>query len=210
MRKEARKVRIAVLASGRGSNFTAIAEAVQQGEVRAEIAFLFSNKADAKALDIAAQKGIPAKVLESGRLSRDEFDKKLLALLQEEGIDLVLLAGFMKIVAGDIVRAFPGRIINIHPSLLPSFKGLSAQKQALEYGAKVSGCTVHFVDEGVDTGPIILQSAVVVFDDDTEESLAGRILRKEHEIYVEAVKLFCEGRLRIEGRKVFIDSSEDL
>ena len=200
------KPKMAVLASGRGSNFIAIADAVSRGEINADIAFLFSNNKDAKAIEAAEKRGIKTKVVDSRSLSKEEYDRKLVDALTEEDIDLVLLAGYMKIVGKALIEAFPLRIMNIHPSLLPSFKGLNAQRQAIEYGVKVSGCTVHFVDEGMDTGPIIIQTAVPVLDDDTGESLSDRILVEEHRLYAKAVKLFTDGRLRVEGRKVCIDS----
>ena len=200
------KPKMDVLASGRGSNFIAIADAVSRGEINADIAFLFSNNKDAKAIEAAEKRGIKTKVVDSRSLSKEEYDRKLVDALTEEDIDLVLLAGYMKIVGKALIEAFPLRIMNIHPSLLPSFKGLNAQRQAIEYGVKVSGCTVHFVDEGMDTGPIIIQTAVPVLDDDTGESLSDRILVEEHRLYAKAVKLFTDGRLRVEGRKVCIDS----
>ena len=205
---EQKKIKVAILASGRGSNFVAIADAIEKDSIAAEIAFLFSNKATAKAIEIAKQRGITTKIIESKNCAREEFDDRLLTTLKESNIDLVILAGFMKIVGKDIIKAFPYKIINIHPSLLPSFKGLNAQRQAIEYGAKVSGCSVHFVDEGVDTGPIILQATVPVHDDDTEETLSKRILNEEHRIFAEALKLFSEGRLSIEGRKVNITPTQ--
>ena len=200
------KPKMAVLASGRGSNFIAIADAVSRGEINADITFLFSNNKDAKAIEAAEKRGIKTKVVDSRSLSKEEYDRKLVDALTVEDIDLVLLAGYMKIVGKALIEAFPLRIMNIHPSLLPSFKGLNAQRQAIEYGVKVSGCTVHFVDEGMDTGPIIIQTAVPVLDDDTGESLSDRILVEEHRLYAKAVKLFTDGRLRVEGRKVCIDS----
>lgn len=206
--EEQKKIKVAILASGRGSNFIAIADAIDRGDIAAEIAFLFSNKAAAKAVEVAKERGIATKVIESKNCPREEFDGKLLALLKESNIDLVILAGFMKIVGADIIKAFPYKIINIHPSLLPSFKGLHAQRQAIDYGAKLSGCTVHFVDEGVDTGPIILQSTVPILKNDTEEVLSKKILHEEHKIFVEALKLFSEGRLSVDGRKVAIDSNQ--
>ncbi|MBE9503063.1 MAG: phosphoribosylglycinamide formyltransferase [Proteobacteria bacterium] len=206
MTRKKETIKIAVLASGRGSNFIAIADAISRGEINADIAFLFSNSKEAKAIEAAEKRGIKTKVVDSRSLSKEEYDKKLIEVLTEEEIDLVLLAGYMKIVGKALIETFPLRIMNIHPSLLPSFKGLHAQRQAIEYGVKVSGCTVHFVDEGMDRGPIIIQSAIPVLDDDTAESLSNRILIEEHRLYAKAVKLFAHGKLRVEGRKVFIDS----
>ncbi len=197
--------KIAVLASGRGSNFIAIADAIEKGKINAVISVLVSDNPGARAVAAAEARGIETKVVDPGGISRDEFDGKVVEILRGFGVDLVVLAGFMRIVGKPLIEAFPQRIMNIHPSLLPSFKGLHAQRQALEYGVKVSGCTVHFVDEGVDTGPIILQKAVPVLDDDTVESLSKRILAEEHRIYPEAVRLFMEGRLRLSGRRVFIE-----
>lgn len=203
-----KKLRIAVLASGRGSNFTAIHDAIKRGEIDAEIVVLISNNPDAGAVFTARERGIDTRVIDSGKISRDDFDKKVVDVMNACGTDLVLLAGFMRIVGKPLTDAFPHRIMNIHPSLLPSFKGLGAQRQALEYGVKVSGCTVHFVDEGVDTGPIILQAAVPVLDGDTAETLSERILAEEHRIYPEAVKLFAEGKLHVRGRRVLADRSQ--
>ena len=197
--------KLAVLASGRGSNFVAIHDAIVRGDIDAEIAVLITNKPSAGVIDIARERNIDVQVIESKGLPAGEFDRKAVAILKERGIELVILAGFMRIVGRPLIDAFPSRIINIHPSLLPAFKGLDAQKQALEYGAKLAGCSVHFVDEGGDTGPIILQRVVPVADNDTVDTLSTRILAEEHLAYPEAVKLFVEDRLRIDGRRVFID-----
>jgi phosphoribosylglycinamide formyltransferase-1 len=199
------KKKLAVLASGRGSNFVAIHDAILRGNINAEIDVLITNKPSAGVIDIAKKRNIDVQVIESKGLAAGEFDKKAVELLVARGTELVILAGFMRIVGKPLIDAFPLRIMNIHPSLLPAFKGLDAQRQALEYGAKLAGCSVHFVDEGVDTGPIILQRAVPVADDDTVDTLSGRILAEEHLIYPEAVKLFVEDRLHIDGRKVLID-----
>ena len=196
------KTRIAVLASGRGSNFIAIADAVREGKINGEIVLLFSNRPEAAAVETARERNITAEVLEPKGLSREDYDAAIVKTLNAHEAELVLLAGYMKIVGPEIIKAFPNRIINIHPSLLPAFPGLGAQKQAIEYGAKVSGCTVHFVDEGVDTGPVILQATVPVHGDDTEETLAARILKEEHRLYPEAVRLFTEGKIQVEGRRV--------
>lgn len=200
------RLRIAVLASGRGSNFVAIADAVACGEINADIAFLLSSNKEAKALEAAKKRGIDTRLVDSRSLAKEEYDSRLLETLKDEEIDLILLAGYMKIVGKALIEAFPLRIMNIHPSLLPAFKGLNAQKQAIDYGVKISGCTVHFIDDGMDTGPIIIQASVPVLDDDTTETLSERILVEEHRLYVKAVKLFAEGRLRVEGRKVLLDS----
>lgn len=202
-----KKTRIAVLASGRGSNFVSIAEAVGRGAIKAEIVQLISNKPDAGAIDAARARRIKVKVLESKGVPAAEYDQKLVQVLKECNPDLIVLAGYMKIVGKTIIDAFPMKIINIHPALLPAFPGLDAQKQAFDYGVKVAGCTVHFVDEGVDTGPIILQKAVHVEDDDTIETLSQRILAEEHCLYPEAIRLFSEGKLKVEGRRVLIDRS---
>jgi len=201
------KTRIAVLASGRGSNFVSIADAIGRGEINAEIVQLICNKPDAGAIDAARARRIKVNVLESKGVPAAEYDEKLVQALQSCNPDLVVLAGYMKIVGKAIIDAFPMKIINIHPALLPSFPGLEAQKQAFEYGVKVAGCTVHFIDEGVDTGPIILQKAIPVEDYDTDESLSKRILTEEHRLYPQAVNLFSEGRLKVEGRRVIIDRS---
>lgn len=195
--------RIGVLLSGRGSNFEALAESVAAGRIPgAEIAVVISNHEGAPGIDRAAARGIPAKVIPSKGLEREAYDKQVAAVLQEYKVDLVCLAGYMRLLSPFFVAAYRGRILNIHPSLLPSFPGLEAQRQALEFGARFSGCTVHFVDENLDAGPIILQAAVPVLDDDTPETLAARILKEEHRIYTEAVNLVLEGRTRIEGRRV--------
>ncbi len=198
------KTKIAILASGRGSNFIAIADAIGAGKIDGEIVLLFSNKPNAAAVATARERGISVEVLEPKDIPRENYDAKIIKILKAHGVGLVLLAGYMKIVGPAIIQAFPNRIMNIHPSLLPAFPGLDAQKQAIEYGAKVSGCTVHFVDEEVDTGPVIMQTAVPVHNDDTEETLSARILKEEHRLYPEAVRLFTEGKLRIEGRRVIV------
>ena len=198
-------VRVAVLASGRGSNFGAIVVAAEAGRLGAEVAVLVVDRPAAGALDIARAHGIPAVVVEPREHpTREAYDKALIALLVERGADLVCLAGFMRVLGPAFVEHFRGRLLNIHPALLPAFPGLHAQRQALAHGVKVAGATVHFVDEGVDTGPIVLQAAVPVAEDDTEDALAARILREEHRIYPEAIALFAARRLRIDGRRVRI------
>ena len=193
--------RLGVLLSGRGSNFEAIAENIECARLDAEIAIVISNRPEARGIDIARERDIPATVLASKGVPRQEYDRRLVAELQSRGVELVCLAGFMRLLTAEFCRAFPLRALNIHPSLLPAFPGLDAQRQALEHGAKISGCTVHFVDERLDAGPIILQAAVPVLDGDTEETLAQRILREEHRIYSEAIALVLSGRWRIEGRR---------
>ena len=194
--------RLGILLSGRGSNFEAIAENVGRRRLNAEIAAVISNRADAGGIAIARGRGLPAVVLPSQGVPREEYDRRVVAELQNRGVELVCLAGFMRLLTVEFCRAFPLRALNIHPSLLPAFTGLDAQKQALEHGAKISGCTVHFVDEQLDAGPIILQAAVPVLDDDTEQTLAARIRVEEHRIYSEAIGMILSGRWRIEGRRV--------
>ena len=196
------KKQIAILLSGRGSNFEAIADSVAAGRVNAEIAAVVSNRADALGLERARQRALPAVLLPSKGLEREAYDRQVVALLQEKRVDLVCLAGFMRVLSPYFVREFRGRILNIHPALLPAFPGLEAQRQALEHGVKVSGCTVHFVDEFVDHGPVILQACVPVLDDDTAETLAARILREEHRIYSKAINLVLNDRIRVEERRV--------
>lgn len=199
------KGRIAVLISGRGSNLKSLMDACSRNEIRAGIAFVLSNKKDAAGLAVAAAAGIETAVLlHREYASRDEYDLRIVEMLREREIDLVCLAGFMRLISPVFVRAFPNKIMNIHPALLPAFPGLHAQKQAVEYGVKVTGCTVHFVDEGLDSGPIILQRTLEVLPDDTEETLSARLLPLEHRTYTEAVRLFFEERLQVEGRKVRI------
>jgi phosphoribosylglycinamide formyltransferase 1 len=194
--------RLGILLSGRGSNFEAIASQVADGRLQAEIAAVISNRPEARGLEIARERGLPAMVMPSKSVARQDYDRSVVAELQKRGVDLVCLAGFMRLLSAEFCRAFPLRILNIHPSLLPAFPGLDAQKQALEQGVKISGCTVHFVDEQLDSGPIILQAVVPVLDDDTEETLSARILAEEHRIYSEAIRIVLSGRWRIEGRRV--------
>lgn len=198
-------LKIAVLVSGSGSNFQAIVDHIEAGKIPARIALVVSNKPDAYALKRAEKHGIPTVVHENkGFANRREYDAALVDLLKQHDVSLVILAGFMRILSDVMINAFPHSIMNIHPALLPAFPGLDAQKQALEYGVRFSGCTVHFVDCGTDTGPIILQSVVPVEDNDTEETLAARILKEEHRTYPEAVRLFAEGKLVMEGRRIKI------
>jgi phosphoribosylglycinamide formyltransferase-1 len=196
------KKRIAILLSGRGSNFAAIAENVASGAIDAEIAVVISNRPGAGGLEIAAQRDLPALMIPSQGLQREEYDAQLVEELQRREVDLVCLAGFMRFLSPVFVRAFPGRILNIHPSLLPAFPGLEAQHQALDHGVKITGCTVHFVDEDLDHGPIILQTAVAVEDSDTVETLSARILVEEHRIYTAAINLVLSDAVRIENRRV--------
>ena len=206
-------LRVAVLASGRGSNLQAVIDAIEAGTVQAKIVAVISNKKDAPALERATRHGLSALFVDpkpyAGRPdSREAYDRELLDVLKQHDVELVLLAGYMKIVTRVLVEAFMSRMMNIHPSLLPSFPGLDVQKKAIDWGCKLAGCTVHFVTEGVDEGPIILQAAVPTLDDDTPDTLATRILEQEHKIYPRAVQLFAEGRLRVEGRRVFIEDGK--
>jgi phosphoribosylglycinamide formyltransferase 1 len=197
------KKRIGVLLSGRGSNFVALAESVAAGRVRnAEIAIVVSNREGAPGIDKAKERGIPTRVIPSKGLEREAFDRQVVEVLIEHQVDLVCLAGYMRLLSPYFVASFPNRILNIHPSLLPSFPGLESQRQALEYGVKFAGCTVHFVDENLDAGPIVLQAAIPVRDDDTEATLSERILAEEHRIYTEAVKMVLDGQYKIAGRRV--------
>ena len=200
-----REEKIGVLCSGRGSNLASIIDEIERGEIRAEIAVVIADKADAYALERARVKGIPAvAVVYRDYAERADFERALLTELHAHGVTLVVLAGFMRILSPVFVHAYTGRILNIHPALLPSFPGAHAHRDVLAYGVKVSGCTVHFVDEGMDSGPIILQASVPVQEGDTEEALAARVLAQEHRIFPEAIKLYVEGRLRTDGRKVHI------
>jgi len=201
------KKRIGVLISGRGSNFEALAASVDAGRIpNAEIAIVLSNREDAPGLERARARGIPALGIASKGLEREAFDRQILAVLREKNVDLVCLAGYLRLLSPYFVRAFPDRILNIHPSLLPAFPGLEAQRQALEHGVKFTGATVHFVDEQLDAGRIIVQAIVPIADGDTVATLSERILREEHRIYTEAVNIVLEGRYRIDGRRVLINS----
>ena len=195
--------RIGVLLSGRGSNFEALADSVSAGRIpNAEIAVVISNKSAAPGLERAKARGIPARAIPSKGLERETYDRQVAAVLQEYKVQLVCLAGYMRLLSPYFVAAFPQRILNIHPSLLPSFPGLESQKQALDYGVKFAGCTVHFVDENLDAGPIIVQAVVPVLDSDDEHTLSERILKEEHRIYTEAVNIILEGNYKIAGRRV--------
>jgi phosphoribosylglycinamide formyltransferase-1 len=201
------KKRIGVLLSGRGSNFDALAASVAAGRIpNAEISIVVSNRETAQGIEKARARGIEARVIPSKGLERDAYDRLVAAALREKNVDLVCLAGYMRLLSPYFVKEFPQRILNIHPSLLPAFPGLESQRQALEHGAKFSGCTVHFVDENLDAGPIVMQAVVAIEDRDTPETLSERILREEHRIYSEAVRIVLEGRFRIEGRRVLVNS----
>jgi phosphoribosylglycinamide formyltransferase-1 len=194
---------IGVLLSGRGSNFEALADSVAAKRIpNAEIAIVVSNRDGAPGIDKAKQRGIATRVIPSKGLEREAYDRQVVAVLNEHRVDLICLAGYMRLLSPYFVASFPNRILNIHPSLLPSFPGLESQRQALEYGVKFAGCTVHFVDENLDAGPIVLQAVVPVLDNDTEAALSERILAEEHRIYSEAVKIVLEGKFRIAGRRV--------
>jgi len=194
--------KLGVLLSGRGSNFDAIAASIDAGRLDAEIAVVISNRPDARGLEIARQRGLNAVSIPSKGLDREVYDRMVVAELKKNAVDLVCLAGYMRLLSAYFVRAFPLRILNIHPSLLPSFPGLEAQHQALEHGVKISGCTVHFVDELLDAGPIVIQRAIPVLDEDTEQTLAARILEHEHQAYTEAIRIVLSGEFRIQGRRV--------
>ena len=197
------KKRIAVLLSGRGSNFEALADSVSAGRIpNAEIALVLSNREGAPGVERAQARGLATRIIPSKGLEREVYDRQVVNALREAKVDLICLAGYMRLLSPYFVAAFPQRILNIHPSLLPSFPGLESQRQALEYGVKFAGCTVHFVDETLDAGPIIVQAVVPVGDGDTEDSLGARILKEEHRIYSEAVKIVLEGNYKIEGRRV--------
>lgn len=206
-------LRIAVLASGRGSNLQAVIDAIEVGRLRATIAAVISNKKDAPALERARKHGLKDIFLDPKPFARrpdcrEAYDQAILEVLRQHVVDLVLLAGYMKIVTSVLINAYPNRMMNIHPSLLPSFPGLDVQKKVIEHGCKVAGCTVHFVTEGVDEGPIIIQAAVPILDGDTPDRLAARILEQEHQIYPMAVQWFMEDRLRVEGRRVFVEGRQ--
>jgi phosphoribosylglycinamide formyltransferase-1 len=202
-------LKLGILISGNGSNLQSIIDHIEKGSLKATIKIVISNNPDAYGITRAKKHGIPVVVLKNGDFkNKEDFDLELIRILKNNSVDLVILAGFMRIITSTFLKAFPQKIMNIHPALLPSFPGIHGQKQALEYGVKLSGCTVHFVDEGVDTGPIIIQSAVQVFDDDTEETLAARILKEEHRIYPLAIQFFAEGKIEIKGRKISIKTKK--
>lgn len=201
------KKRIGVLLSGRGSNFEALADSVSAGRIpNAEIGLVLGNREGAPGIERAKARGLAALVIPSKGLEREAYDRQVVAALREANVELVCLAGYMRLLSPYFVAAYPQRILNIHPSLLPSFPGLESQKQALEYGVKFAGCTVHFVDENLDAGPIVLQAIVPVEDSDNEDTLSTRILKEEHRIYSEAVKIVLEGKFKLEGRRVVLKS----
>jgi phosphoribosylglycinamide formyltransferase 1 len=200
-----KKLKIGVLVSGSGSNLQSIINRIEEGHLDSEIAIVISNNPDAYALKRCENHGIPTVVIRHGDYaSRDAFDQAMIDILMSHGVELVVMAGFMRVLTSLFLRAFPRKIMNIHPALLPAFPGLHVQKKAVDYGVKFSGCTVHFADEGVDTGPIIIQAVVPVLPDDTEDTLAKRILSEEHKIYPQAIQWFAEGRIEILGRKVYM------
>jgi phosphoribosylglycinamide formyltransferase-1 len=201
--------KIAVLISGRGSNMRSIVEACKREFINAKVTLVLSNRAEAPGLEFARSENIESVVLPHKAFPvREDYDRQVVDILHQKQVDLICLAGFMRLLSSVFVAAFPNRIMNIHPALLPSFPGLHAQRQAVEYGVKVTGCTVHFVDEGLDSGPIILQKTLEVKPDDTEETLSERLLPLEHAAYIEAVKLFFENRVHVENRKVVIQDQK--
>jgi phosphoribosylglycinamide formyltransferase-1 len=201
---------LGVLASGRGSNFQSIIDSIETGYVQADIAVLITDNPDAFAIERAGKHNIEALVLKPADYpDKNAYYSRIADELQKRNVGLVVLAGFMRVVGKALIDRFPNRVMNIHPALLPSFPGLHGQKQAVDYGVKISGCTVHFVDEGVDTGPIIVQAAVPAYHDDTEDSLSERILKQEHRIFPYAIKLFAEGRVAVEGRKVIVTGDRE-
>ncbi|MFQ5930670.1 MAG: phosphoribosylglycinamide formyltransferase [Acidobacteriota bacterium] len=195
---------VAILLSGRGSNFLALSDAIEAGEIPGRIAVVISNRPEAPGLKHAQERNYKTICIPSKGLEREAYDRQVVKELKAANVDIICLAGFMRLLSPWFVRQYPNRILNIHPSLLPSFAGLHGQRDALNWGVKISGCSVHFVDEELDHGPIILQHSVPVLDDDTEETLAARILKYEHQIYPQALKLVCEDRVRVEGRRVYI------
>ncbi len=196
--------RLGILLSGRGSNFEAIARNIKAGTIDAEIAAVISNRPQARGLETAREMGLAAVCIPSKGLDREVYDRMVVAELRQRGVELVCLAGFMRLLSAGFIREFPNRILNIHPSLLPAFPGLEAQHQAFDHGVRISGCTVHFVDEQLDSGPIIIQAAVPVLDSDTADTLSERILREEHRIYSEAIRVVIGGKYRIEGRRLIL------
>jgi len=202
-------LKIGVLVSGRGSNLQAIIDSIESGKLKASIEVVISDNPKALAIKRCENHNIPCEVIERKNFkSKKEFEEKIAEILKERKVELVVLAGFMRILSGNFLRHFPNRVINIHPSLIPAFQGLNAQKQALEFGVKFSGCTVHIVDESVDAGPVIVQAVVPVLPGDTEETLAERILRWEHKILPQTVQWFAEDRIKIDGRKVIVEGAK--
>ncbi len=206
-----KKVGIGVLVSGSGSNLQSIIDHIEAGTLDAEIRIVISNNPDAFALERCRKHRICSVVVDHRQFdTRESYDRRTIAILESSGVELVVMAGFMRILSPEFFRAFPRRIMNIHPALLPAFPGIHVQHKAVEYGVKFSGCTVHFADEGVDTGPIIIQSVVPVFEDDTADTLSARILKEEHRIYPQAIQYYAEGRIEIRGRKVLIKNGQRL
>ena len=206
------KVKLGVLVSGRGSNLQAIIDNIEKGLLPAEIVIVISDQPDAYSLERARKHNIPAIHISEKeyRGKRDDYDAVLVTEFQKKNVELVCLAGFMRIITPTLIKAYPNRILNIHPALLPAFPGLHVQKAALDHGVKFSGCTVHFVDEGMDTGPIIIQAVVPILDNDTVDSLSERILKQEHKIYSRAINLYAEGRLKIDGRRVLVTGGKTI
>lgn len=206
-----KKVNIGVLVSGSGTNLQSIIDNSEKGLLDADIKVVISNNPDSYALERSKKHNIPAVLIEqSDFTNREDFDRKMIEILNSYSVELVAMAGFMRILSPAFLKAFPMRVINIHPAILPSFPGLHGQQQAFDYGVKFSGCSVHFADEGVDTGPIIIQAVVPVYDDDTEESLSERILKEEHKIYSQAIQLYAEGKLEVVGRKVRVKDHKQI
>jgi phosphoribosylglycinamide formyltransferase-1 len=204
MKIEPANRRLGILLSGRGSNFEAIADHIESGELDAEIAVVISNVESARGLEVARQRGLNAIFIPSQKRAREDFDREAVAILREHNVSLVVLAGFMRIFSGVFLEAFRNSILNIHPALLPAFPGMHVQQKALDYGVRFSGCTVHFVDETLDGGPIILQAVVPIHDGDNSDQLAARILKEEHRLYSKAIGLVLAGRCSIEGRRVIV------
>ena len=201
---------IGVLASGRGSNFQAIIDNINSGFIKAKISLLITDNPGAYALERAKNHGIESLIIQPKEFpDKDAYYAHMAKILKNKGVELVILAGFMRVVGNALIKEFKNKTMNIHPALLPSFPGLHGQKQAVDYGVKISGCTVHFVDEGVDTGPVIIQTAVPVYHDDTEESLSARILKEEHKIFPLAIRLFSEGKLSVDGHRVIVNASRE-
>jgi len=206
-----KKVNIGVLVSGSGTNLQSIIDSVEKGLLDAVIKVIISNNPDSYALERAKKHNIPSVIIEKSDFkNREDFDRKMVEVLRSYSVELVAMAGFMRILSPVLLKAFPMRIINIHPAILPSFPGLHGQQKAFDYGVKFSGCTVHFADEGVDTGPVIIQAVVPVYDDDTEDTLSARILKEEHRIYPQAIQLYAEGKLEVVGRKVRVKDHKQI
>jgi phosphoribosylglycinamide formyltransferase 1 len=206
-----KKIKLGVLVSGSGSNLQSIIDKIEKGLLDAEIKVVISNNPDAYALERAKNHQIPSVVLNHKDFnSRENFDREMIKILESYSVDLVVMAGFMRVLSSLFLNAFPMKIMNIHPAVLPSFTGIHSQKKAINYGVKFSGCTVHFADEGVDTGPIIIQAIVPVYSDDSEDTLAQRILKEEHRIYPQAIQFYAEGRIKVKGRRVHIEGIDPI